>query len=145
MKLDFQVGASAKGHKMLGKLAGRQGEDTKRDNPKAPFETMAHAYLFAFMLGLSNGEKVELKNRKNYANFSSIERSVSQDFEVYPILRLLGTSEDSKDTDSARKAIEEYTNWGLLYMEKNNLFGEDDFKIGELLESISDETKSITK
>ena len=137
MKLDFQVGTSAKAHKILGKFAvrmdaGEEGENnTAKENQKAPFEKMSDAYLFAMMLGLSRGEKEPVKNRKNYANFSSIEG----DLDIATILRLLGEPKDVESKDSAKKAIEEYATWGLIHMDEHYTLGVDDYRLAGLFDS----------
>lgn len=134
MKFDFQVGTSVKAHKILGKFAGRIDDDaenkSKKENPKAPFEKMSDAYLFALMLGLSRGEKSEIKKHKNYANFSSIEG----DIDIATLMRLLGEPEDMESKESARKAIEEYATWGLIFMDEHLTIGLDDYRLSSLFE-----------
>ena len=147
IKLDFQVGTSKKAHKILGKLAGRNSDEetngaeeqessnsdkiskSKKNNQKAPFEKMSDAYLFALVLGLSKGQKVKsIKSRINYANFNSIER----DTDVYSMLKIFGESDDVKDRESVRDAIEKYATWGLLHMNEHYAYGDDDFRLADI-------------
>ena len=137
MILDFQLGTSSKAHKILGKFAGRVDADdeddenkSKKENPKAPFEKMADAYLFAMMLGLSRVKKTIVKNRKNYAHINSIQG----DLDIATLLRLLGEDGDTESKDAAKKAIEEYATWGLLHMDENNTTGVDDYRLANLFE-----------
>ena len=147
IKLDFQVGTSKKAHKILGKLAGINSDEetngaeeqessnsdkiskSKKNNQKAPFEKMSDAYLFALVLGLSKGQKVKsIKNRINYANFNSIDRNI----DVYSMLKIFGESDDVKDRESVREAIEKYATWGLLHMNEHYAYGEDDFRLADI-------------
>ena len=132
-KLDFQIGTSKKAHKILGKFAGRMddedgGNKSKKENSKAPFEDMKDAYLFAMMLGLSRGNKTPVTNRTNYVGFSSIEG----DLDIATILKFLGEPGDILSKAAAKKAIEEYATWGLLYMEDNHTVGVDDDRLASL-------------
>lgn len=141
--LDFQVGTTKKAHKILGILAGRSASDDdsegeqkkkKSDNPKAPFVSMADAYMFALMLGLTTGnkEKFDSKNRVNYANF---KQTVARDIDVAALLRHLGEESDMVDQESAKKAIEEYATWGLLRLDGSKL-GDDDYRIVRMLDDM---------
>jgi len=132
--LDVQVGTTKKAHKILGQLSGRTDGDEKKkvNNSKAPFKSMADAYLFALMLGLSTGNKIEIDNRKNYANFN---QTVARDVDVYALLKHLGENSDLENQKSAQKAIEEYATWGLMKMDASKL-GDDDYRIGDLLENL---------
>ena len=132
--LDFQVGTTKKAHKILGRLAGRSdGEEKKKsNNPKAPFDSMADAYLFALVLGLSTGKKMELKDRKNYANFN---QTVARDVDVYALLNHLGHRDDTLSQKNAQTAIEEYATWGIMKLDQSRL-GDDDYRIAELLEQL---------
>ena len=129
MKLDFQVGTSKKAHKIMGKLAGRMDDEKGPKNEKAPFEKMSDAYLFGLVLGLSRGQKVEsISNRINYANFSSIEG----DLDIYSMIKLFGNKEDFSDRDTIRNAIEAYATWGLLHIDQNYSYGDDDYRLADL-------------
>ena len=129
MKLDFQVGTSKKAHKIMGKLAGRTDDDKTPKNEKAPFEKMSDAYLFGLVLGLSKGQKVDsISNRINYANFSSIEG----DLEIYSMIKLFGDKDDFSDKDTIKNAIEAYATWGLLHIDENYHFGDDDYRLAEI-------------
>tara|TARA_B100000686_G_C16785896_1_gene975237 strand:+ start:2785 stop:3210 length:426 start_codon:yes stop_codon:yes gene_type:complete len=132
--LDFQVGTTKKAHKILGQLSGRKDGDEKKkvNNFKAPFKLMGDAYLFALMLGLSTGNKIEVDNRKNYANFN---QTVARDVDVYALLKHLGENSDLENQKSAQKAIEEYATWGLMKMDVSKL-GDDDYRIGDLLDNL---------
>jgi len=102
---------------------------SKKNNPKAPFEKMSDAYLFALVLGLSKGQKVQsINNRINYANFNSIERDV----DVYSMMKIFGEIDDVKDRDSIREAIEKYATWGLLHINEHYAYGDDDFRLADL-------------
>jgi len=134
MKLDFQVGTSKKAHKILQKLAGKKGDEddsTERSDNKAPFKSMADAYLFALMLGLSTDNKTKVVNQQNYANFSSVEG----DHEIVVLLTHLGPTSDTENKEKARIAIQEYATWGLLKMDEYKL-GDDDYRFGDLLEEL---------
>ena len=129
MKLDFQVGTSKKAHKIMGKLAGRTGDDKAPKNEKAPFDKMSDAYLFGLVLGLSKGQKVDsISNRINYANFSSIEG----DLNIYSMIKLFGSKDDFSDKDKIRTAIEAYATWGLLHMDENYNYGDDDYRFAPI-------------
>jgi len=132
--LDVQVGTTKKAHKILGQLAGRtDGDDKKKaNNPKAPFDSMASAYMFALILGLSTGNKIEVDARKNYANFN---QTVARDVDVFALLKHLGEDSDLENQKSAQKAIEEYATWGLMKMDASKL-GDDDYRIGDLLDNL---------
>ena len=138
MILDFQVGTSSKAHKILSNFAGRdtdsEGKSSKKDNPKAPFDKMADAYLFAFVLGLSKGEKQEVTSRKNYAHINSIQQG---DVDLVALLRLLGDPKDLESKESAKTAIEEYATWGLLHLAEHHVIGNDDYRLGDLFETSS--------
>lgn len=125
MKLDFQVGTSKKAHKILQSL-----DSNKSKNPKAPFNGMNDAYLFALILGLSVGKKTKVTNATTYANFSSIER----DYDIAILLTNLGEESDMESRDSARIAIQEYATWGLLKMDDHKIG--DDYRFGDMLESL---------
>ena len=129
-KLEFQVGTSAKAHKILGKLAGRgdDEDDKSKGNQNSPFEKMGDAYLFALMLGLSRGEKETVTNRINYANF---QQTIAGDIDIATILRLLGENDDVKTKESARTAIEEYATWGILHIQNHYFHGEE-YHLGDL-------------
>tara|TARA_B100002052_G_scaffold250206_1_gene237756 strand:- start:175 stop:585 length:411 start_codon:yes stop_codon:yes gene_type:complete len=129
-KLEFQVGTSAKAHKILGKLAGRGDDegDKSKGNENAPFEKMGDAYLFALMLGIARGEKEKVTNRKNYANF---QQTIAGDIDIATILRLLGEDSDVKSKEDARTAIEEYATWGILHIQEQYFHGEE-YHLGEL-------------
>jgi len=129
MKLDFQVGTSKKAHKIMGKLAGRTDDDKAPKNEKAPFEKMSDAYLFGLVLGLSKGQKVDsISNRINYANFSSIEG----DLDIYSMIKLFGDKDDFSDKDTIRNAIEAYATWGLLHIDENYHYGDDDYRLAAI-------------
>ena len=132
--LDVQVGTTKKAHKILGQLSGRKDGDEKKkvNNSKAPFKSMADAYLFALMLGLSTGNKMEIDKRKNYANFN---QTVARDVDVYALLKHLGENSDLENQKSAQKAIEEYATWGLMKMDASKL-GDDDYRIADLLDNL---------
>jgi len=132
--LDFQVGTTKKAHKILGKLAGRSDGDEKKksNNPKAPFDSMADAYFFALILGLRTGKKIELTDRKNYANFN---QTVARGVDVYSMLNHLGHRGDVENQESARTAIEEYATWGIMKLDASKL-GDDDYRIASLLEDL---------
>ena len=134
-KLDFQVGTSKKAHKILKQLSGRDDDENKISNPKAPFKSMADAYLFALILGLSTGEKTPIPSKQfiNYANFSSVEK----DYDLATLINNLGEKSDMADKESAKKAIQEYATWGLERL-GDQKHGEDDYRIAELLESLLD-------
>ena len=132
MKMEFQLGTSSQAHKILKIFSGKaDGEDkaSKINNPRAPFKEMRHAYVFALMLGISRGEKSPVKNRINYTHGSSIEKTFDN---IFPVIKLLGDPEDVESPDAYKKAIEEYTTWGLLYLDENYKFGSDDFRLAEL-------------
>tara|TARA_Y100000766_G_C18419231_1_gene371230 strand:+ start:54 stop:488 length:435 start_codon:yes stop_codon:yes gene_type:complete len=133
MKLDFQVGTSKKSHEIMKRLSGKTDDKKEPANPKAPFKQMSNAYLFALVLGLSKGKKkpIEKKNRINVFQFSSVEGD--NDFSI--LLQHLGEPSDLVDKDSARKAIEEYANWGLDSLGESK-YGDDDYRIHKLLEEI---------
>ena len=132
MKLDFQVGTSKKAHKIMGKLAGRMDDEKGPKNEKALFEKMSDAYLFGLVLGLSRGQKVEsISNRINYANFSSIEGNL----DIYSMIKLFGNKEDFSDRDTIRNAIEAYATWGLLHIDQNYSYGDDDYRLADLFKN----------
>jgi|TARA_B100001996_G_C18526995_1_gene541466 hypothetical protein len=133
MKLDFQVGTSKKSHEIMKRLSGRTEDKKEPPNPKAPFKQMSDAYLFAIILGLSKGETktIEKKSRINVFNFSSVEG----DHDISALLQHLGKQSDLDSKDSARKAIEEYANWGLQRLGESK-YGDDDYRIHKLLEEI---------
>ena len=129
MKLVSQVGTSKKAHKIMGKLAGRTDDAKAPKNEKAPFEKMSDAYLFGLVLGLSKGQKVDsISNRINYANFSSIEG----DLDIYSMIKLFGDKDDFSDKDTIKNAIEAYATWGLLHIDENYHFGDDDYRLAEI-------------
>ena len=132
--LDVQVGTTKKAHKILGQLSGRKDGDEKKkvNNSKAPFRSMADAYLFALMLGLSTGNKIEVDQRINYANFN---QTVARGVDVYALLKHLGANGDLENQKSASKAIEEYATWGLMKMDANKM-GDDDYRIADLLDNL---------
>ncbi|MDG1533022.1 MAG: hypothetical protein P8Q35_01050 [Candidatus Thalassarchaeaceae archaeon] len=130
--LDFQVGTSFEAHKIMGFLSGKTENEKVSNNFKAPFSTMADAYLFALILGLSMGEKEKVTRRVTYANFN---QSVAKNIDISTLLLHLGERGDVKDQDSARKAIEEYATWGLIRLGKAKI-GLDDYRISKLLKSI---------
>ena len=135
MKLDGQVGVSKKAHKIMTAIS------STNDDQK-PFNEMADAYLFAFVLGLTSGGKKEVNERKNYANFSTIENAAgSDDFDFVQLLTHLGSSSDTASKEEAMKAIEEYATWGFLKIAEYDR-GDCDYRIGELLtEMIPDSDK----
>ena len=133
MRLDFQVGTSKRAHKILGRLAGRLDDDDEdektKKNIKAPFEKMSDAYLFALVLGLSKGKKIQpVQDRINYDNFSSVEG----DLDIYSMLKIFGKKEDILNKDAVRIAIEEYATWGLIHIDSNYAHGDDDFRFAEI-------------
>ena len=117
--LDYQCGASKKGHNILGKLSGRgdDEDDKSKTNKNAPFEKMSDAYLFALMLGLSRGKRKKLPDRINYANFNQTVAKKSS-IDVLSILELLGEECDTVTEMDARTAIEEYVNWKVVEEQK---------------------------
>jgi len=136
MILDFQVGTSIKGHKILSQFAGRGDDDpsngenkSKKENLKAPFKNMADAYLFALMLGLSRGEKKEVKKHKNIFHFNSVQK----DYDIAMLLRLMGKPGDLESKETAKTAIEQYATWGLEHMDEHHRLGVDDYRLGTLL------------
>ena len=139
MILDIQIGTSKKAHIILSNFAGRDTEtenkkSSKKANPKAPFDKMSDAYLFAFVLGLSKGEKAEVKSRKNYAHIGAVQQG---DVDLVALLRLLGDPKDLESKESAKAAIEEYATWGLLHLAEHHTIGNDDYRLGDLFETSS--------
>jgi len=126
-----QVGTSVPAHRLLGLLAGREdnSEDNALANKKAPFDKMKHAYLFAFILGLSAGKKSSIiTDKKNYATLTTIGKNV--DFKT--LLLYFGEEEDMKDKASAIAAIERYATWGLLELSNAKIGNE--YRISNYLE-----------
>ena len=139
--LNFQVGTTSAAHKILTALAAKPDDD-EDDNPansKAPFSSMADAYLFALMLGLSVGKKEKVVKRKNYANFvQTVATSNEVEIDVGTLLSNLGEEGDMVSQEAAKIAIEEYATWGLLRI-GNAKLGEDDYRIATLLDEILSE------
>ena len=139
--LNFQVGTTSAAHKILTALAAKPDDDDdgKSVHSKAPFSSMADAYLFALMLGLSAGKKEKVSNVKTYANFiQSVAKSNGEEIDVATLLSNLGEEGDMVSRKAAKKAIEEYATWGLLRLGKAKL-GEDDYRISTLLDEILSE------
>ena len=91
--LNFQVGTTSAAHKILTALAAKPDDDDDGESvhSKAPFSSMADAYLFALMLGLSAGKKEKVARRKNYANFiQTVAKSNDEEIDVATLLSNLG-------------------------------------------------------
>ena len=126
MKLDGQFGVSQKAHKIMSAI------HSLTDDQK-PFNEMADAYLFAFVLGLSTGRKKDAKPRVNYANFSTIENAAGSDnFDFVQLLTHLGEPSDTDTKENAKKAIEGYATWGFEKIAEYDR-GDGDYRIGDLL------------
>ncbi len=146
IEFSFTVGTSKKAHEILRKMSTRSTGDGKI-KPKAPFASMGHTYLFAFILGLTTGNKEIIKgNKETYARFiPTVSGASGGDYDFAELLTQLGEKSDMESRDNALRAIEEYANWGLLEMEEYNL-GEEDYQIGKLLNSYlsKDEEKKVS-
>lgn len=142
-KLDFQVQTSVKGHKILKKLSGiddsDDGEKSKEKNGKAPFKTMSHAILFAFVLGLFYGDRKPLDNFSGNWHFSSIQKAAdaNQRYDLGSLLNQFGKAEDIESPETARLAVMEYINWGLHEL-GNHTFGDDDYRFADFIKEILD-------
>jgi len=138
--LDFQVATSVSAHNILKKLSGVDDSDGgkgRQKNPKAPFRTMSHAILFAFMFGLFYGEREPLKNRSGNWHFSSIQRAANQQnmYDLASLLQNFGNPEDISSQDAAQTAVMEYINWGLIELESQE-FGVNDYLFGDYLKKL---------
>lgn len=138
--LDFQVATTIGAHKTLKKLSGVDDSDEQKGkdkNPKAPFRTMSHAILFAFIFGLFFGKRVPLESRSGNWHFSSIQKAANQHriYNLGSLLQHFGNPDDSLTQDDAKVAVMEYINWGLIELESQE-FGQSDYLFGDLLDSL---------
>jgi len=139
---EFQITTSKKGHSILKRLSGTDDSEDEKNkkgkvkNIKAPFTTMSHAYLFAFILGLIAGQKIIIKETGGNFHFSSIQNAAGERYELRTLLQIFGKPGDMETKENARTAIMEYTTWGLLELDKQK-FGDNDYRLGEYLNHLS--------
>lgn len=142
--MDFQFRVDKRGKEILGKLSGSDdtGSGTNKEkNPKAPFNTMTNANLFAFMLGLFYGKREPIGDGDGNWNFGSIQRAANKDGQFYDFETLLvnfGKTDHTWSTNEAMTAVMEYINWGLIQMSSQE-YGENDFRFGDYLKQITGE------